>query len=110
LDIAAEKKLLADHQFHVDYLKLGHHGSKTATSNELLDVIKPKIGFISAGVNNRYGHPNKETIERLQRHQVEYLNTAEYGMISWYYSFLNDKEKITTFLKGDLLEDNGTEK
>jgi len=110
LDVASEKKIIMDHKFHVDYLKLGHHGSKTSTSNELLNVIKPQLGFISAGVNNRYGHPNKETIQRLQQHRVQYLNTAEYGMISWYYSFFNDEEKITTFLKGDLFENNRTEK
>ncbi|WP_334332629.1 DNA internalization-related competence protein ComEC/Rec2 [Companilactobacillus sp. HBUAS59544] len=106
LDIASEKKILKDYRFKVDYLKLGHHGSKTSTSDELLTATKPKIGFISAGVNNRYGHPNKETLERLEKHQVKYLNTAEYGMISWYYNFFDDKEEITTFLKGDLFEDN----
>ncbi|WP_334352408.1 DNA internalization-related competence protein ComEC/Rec2 [Companilactobacillus sp. HBUAS56257] len=106
LDIASEKKILKDYHFKVDYLKLGHHGSKTSTSDELLTATKPKIGFISAGVNNRYGHPNKETLERLEKHQVKYLNTAEYGMISWYYNFFDDKEEITTFLKGDLFEDN----
>ena len=106
LDVASEKKILKDYQFKVDYLKLGHHGSKTSTSDELLAATKPKLGFISAGVNNRYGHPNKETLERLEKHQVKYLNTAEYGMISWYYNFFDDKEEITTFLKGDLFEDN----
>ena len=110
LDIAGEKAIVKDHQFKVDYLKVGHHGSRTATSEKLLDVIQPKFGFISAGINNRYGHPNKETLERLQRHGVRYLNTADYGMISWYYYFFNDEEKITTFLKGDLLENNGIKK
>ena len=110
MDIAGEKAIVKDHQFKVDYLKVGHHGSRTATSEKLLDVIQPKFGFISAGINNRYGHPNKETLERLQRHGVRYLNTADYGMISWYYYFFNDEEKITTFLKGDLLENNGIKK
>ncbi|WP_162261209.1 DNA internalization-related competence protein ComEC/Rec2 [Companilactobacillus kimchiensis] len=110
LDSESEKKILFDHNFQVDYLKVGHHGSKTATSNQLLDAIQPKWGFISAGIDNRYGHPNKETLERLDNHQVKYLNTAEYGMISWYYYFFNDEEKITTFLKGDLIENNRTKK
>jgi Predicted hydrolase (metallo-beta-lactamase superfamily) len=110
LDMAGEKAIVKDHQFKVDYLKVGHHGSRTATSEKLLDIIQPKFGFISAGINNRYGHPNKETLERLQRHGVRYLNTADYGMISWYYYFFNDEEKITTFLKGDLLENNGIKK
>ena len=110
LDIASEKKILQDHQFKVDYLKAGHHGSKTATSNELLEATRPQLSFISAGINNRYGHPNKETLDRLDSHQVKYLNTAEYGMISWYYYFFNDKEKITTFLKGDLVENSRIKK
>lgn len=110
LDQPSEKKILEDYHFKIDYLKVGHHGSKTATSDQLLAEVKPKIGFISAGINNRYGHPNKETLERLENHHVKYLNTAEYGMISWYYYFFNNDEKITTFLKGDLVENNGTKK
>lgn len=108
LDSESEKEILKDHQFQADYLKVGHHGSKTATSDQLLSMLKPKVGFISAGVNNRYGHPNKETLKRLQKHQVQYFNTADYGMISWYYYFFNNEEKITTFLKGDLVENSRT--
>ena len=110
LDIAGEQGILKDHKFKVDYLKVGHHGSKTATSDQLLKQVTPKIGFISAGVNNRYGHPNKETIQRLEDNHVQYFNTAEYGMISWYYNFWNDDEKLTTFLKGDLVENNRIKK
>lgn len=110
LDSAGEQAILNNNNFQIDYLKLGHHGSKTATSNTLLEKTKPNLGFISAGVNNRYGHPNKETLERLQKHQVQYFNTAEYGMITWYYFSYNNEEKITTFLKGDLVENNRTKK
>lgn len=94
----------------MDYLKLGHHGSKTSTGDNLLQVTKPNVGLISAGINNRYGHPNQETLTRLKNHQVQYFNTAEYGMISWYYNFFNNEERLTTFLKGDLIEGNGTKK
>lgn len=110
LDLAAEKAILSEYQFKIDYLKVGHHGSKTATSDELLEITRPQLGFISSGVNNRYHHPNQETLDRLQKHQVQYFNTAEYGMISWYYFFWNNEEKITTFLKGDLLENNRIKK
>jgi len=110
LDIGSEKKILQEQKFNVDYLKVGHHGSKTSTSDQLLEETRPKIGFISSGINNRYGHPNKETIERLEKHGVKYLNTAEYGMISWYYYSFSDKEKITTYLKGDLVENNRIKK
>jgi len=110
LDTPGEKKILQDHQFTIDYLKVGHHGSKTSTSDELLTRTKPRLGFISSGVNNRYGHPNKETLDRLEQHQVQYLNTSEYCMISWYYYFFNDEEQITTFLKGDLVENSRVKK
>lgn len=106
LDIVGEKDILSNHKFKVDYLKVGHHGSRTSTGDTLLKSTHPKIGFISSGINNRYGHPNKETLKRLMQHQVDYFNTAEYGMISWYYSFFTNKEKITTFLKGDVVENN----
>ncbi|MBS4761566.1 DNA internalization-related competence protein ComEC/Rec2 [Carnobacteriaceae bacterium zg-ZUI252] len=49
----------------VDVLKVGHHGSKTSTGQAFLERLKPKIALISAGKNNRYGHPNKEVLERL---------------------------------------------
>ena len=110
LDIPSENKILRKYRFKVDYLKLGHHGSKTSTGDNLLQVTKPSVGLISAGINNRYGHPNQETLTRLKKHQVQYFNTAEYGMISWYYNFFNNEERLTTFLKGDLIEGNRTKK
>jgi competence protein ComEC len=110
LDIASENKILKKYRFKVDYLKLGHHGSKTSTGDNLLQVTKPSVGLISAGINNRYGHPNQETLTRLKNHRVQYFNTAEYGMISWYYNFFNDEGRLTTFLKGDLIEGNRTKK
>ena len=110
LDIPSENKILRKYRFKVDYLKLGHHGSKTSTGDNLLQVTKPSVGLISAGINNRYGHPNQETLTRLKKHQVQYFNTAEYGMISWYYNFFNNEERLTTFLKGDLIEVNRTKK
>ncbi|CAJ1185690.1 ComE operon protein 3 [Companilactobacillus paralimentarius] len=110
LDSAGEQAILKNHNFKVDYLKVGHHGSKTATSDIFLERVKPTIGFISSGVNNRYGHPNRETLSRLEKHQVQYFNTSEYGMITWYYFSYSNEEKITTFLKGDLVENNRTQK
>jgi competence protein ComEC len=66
---------------------LGHHGSKTANSPELLSAISPKLAVVSAGRNNRYGHPNAEVIERLQRLQIPVVSTQDYGMISYRYFF-----------------------
>ncbi|WP_125767755.1 DNA internalization-related competence protein ComEC/Rec2 [Companilactobacillus furfuricola] len=99
LDQSSEKKILQDHSFKVDMLKAGHHGSKTSTSNELLDKTKPDLALISAGINNRYGHPNKETIQRLDDHRIPHLNTADYGMITWYYFPFSNYQKLETFLR-----------
>ena len=49
----------------LEILVAGHHGSKTSTSWELLNVTRPEITVISVGADNRYGHPTRETLERL---------------------------------------------
>ena len=49
-----------------DILKVGHHGSKTSTSDQFLDSVNPDIAVIQVGKNNRYGHPTPETLERLK--------------------------------------------
>lgn len=49
----------------VDVIKVGHHGSKYASSLDFLSVVKPEISVISVGENNRYGHPTREALERL---------------------------------------------
>lgn len=50
----------------VDILKVGHHGSKYSSSEEFIASIQPTLCLISAGENNRYGHPHKETLENLK--------------------------------------------
>lgn len=98
LDIENENKILELGAFKIDYLKAGHHGSKTASGDKLLDQTRPQIAFISAGRHNRYGHPNKETLSRLKEHQIKSLNTADCGMITWYY-YPFGHERLTTFLR-----------
>lgn len=66
-----------------DILKVGHHGSKTSTSNAFIEAVKPAIAIISAGENNRYGHPTTETLARLSTHQVETHVTKDEGTISY---------------------------
>lgn len=50
----------------IDFLKVGHHGSKTSSSKEFINYTKPWYAFISVGRKNKYGHPNKETLENLK--------------------------------------------
>ena len=64
----AEKEILKNvskEKLKADVLKVAHHGSKTSTTNEFLNLVKPKIALIGVGKNNNFGHPNEEVIERL---------------------------------------------
>ncbi len=65
----------------VTVLKVSHHGSRTATSQELLEVIKPKIAVISVGKNNRFGHPTTEVLERLKNSGAEIRRTDNEGEV-----------------------------
>lgn len=66
-----------------DILKVGHHGSKTSTSDSFVKWLNPEIGVISVGKNNKYGHPNKEVIDVLQRNNVKIRRTDLEGTISF---------------------------
>ncbi len=63
-------------------LKVAHHGSRYATSREFLDFFSPRIGIISAGRLNRYGHPAPETVERLKDAGVTLCNTQTSGAVT----------------------------
>lgn len=65
----------------INLLKVGHHGSKTSTSGELIRLIKPEYALISAGKRNSYGHPHKEIIDRLLESDVRIVRTDMSGMI-----------------------------
>ena len=80
--IKSEKYILDTYDLgHVDILKLGHHGSKTSTDEDLLKEIRPSLGLISCGKNNKFNHPHKVTIEKLKKYRVNYLRTDIEGSI-----------------------------
>ncbi len=62
-------------------LKLGHHGSRTSSSESWLEDVSPQVAVISAGLNNKYGHPHKEVIDRLDDLHIPYLITFQKGTI-----------------------------
>lgn len=64
-----------------DLLKVGHHGSKTSTSQEFLVMVSPRYAVISAGKKNRYGHPSPETVKKLKTANVRIRNTMECGAV-----------------------------
>lgn len=66
----------------VRLLKVAHHGSRTSTSQELLDAWKPHIAVISCGRGNRFGHPVPEVIDRLERSSARIYRTDRNGQIT----------------------------
>jgi len=62
-------------------LKLGHHGSRTSTSEFFLGIVNPQYAVISAGTDNRYGHPHKEVMDMLNQFEIPSLATYESGTI-----------------------------
>ena len=67
----------------VDLLKVGHHGSASATSDEWLDELAPHDAVISVGRRNTYGHPTPDVLERLARHGVAIFRTDRNGTITF---------------------------
>ena len=73
-----------------DVLKVGHHGSRTSTSERFLGLVNPELAVISAGKNNKYGHPHQEVTDRLASFEIPTLRTDEKGTII----LKSDGEKI----------------
>ncbi|KAB2338620.1 DNA internalization-related competence protein ComEC/Rec2 [Cytobacillus depressus] len=86
LEESGEEKLINRYQnLKIDVLKVGHHGSKSSTSPAFLDRISPKLAVVSAGKNNRYGHPNKEVLKNLSERNINVLRTDQHGGITYYF-------------------------
>lgn len=66
----------------VQVLKVAHHGSKYSTGQEFLDTVTARLAVISCGEENQYGHPHKETLERLTTAGVPFCITWESGCVS----------------------------
>ena len=84
--IYTEKSIINNYpKLDIDILKLSHHGSKTGTSDQFLDVIKPLIGIISSGKYSIYKHPSIEVINKLNKRHIPYLDTKQVGDISIFF-------------------------
>lgn len=66
-------KTLDKNELKSTILKVAHHGSKTSTTQQFLEAVKPQIVLIGVGENNKFGHPNKEVLERLELLRFENL-------------------------------------
>jgi competence protein ComEC len=67
---------------HDDVLKVGHHGSRTSTNPQLLDLERPGFGIISAGFDNSYGHPHPLIIKALRERRIAVFRTDQSGLIT----------------------------
>lgn len=66
-----------------DALKVGHHGSKTSTSDAFLAAVRPAIAVISVGSKNRYGHPHQMVLDRLRAAGIRIFRTDRDGDITF---------------------------
>ena len=82
--------LSLDDSLKSDVLKVGHHGSKTSTSESFLGWVNPAFGRHFRRPGNKYGHPHKEVTDRLTKFKIPTLRTDEKGTIV----FKSDGEKI----------------
>ncbi|MCD7776423.1 MAG: MBL fold metallo-hydrolase [Firmicutes bacterium] len=67
--------------FDSDVIKIGHHGSYTATSENLLEAVTPEIAVISCGEGNEYGHPHEDVLSRLAEYGVTVYRTDTDGVV-----------------------------
>lgn len=96
IEKVAENQILEEYKENLDILKstvlkVGHHGSKTSSIQEFIDVIKPKIALIGVGENNKFGHPNDEIIERLENLNIKIYRTDKMGEIDF---IVDNKDRI----------------
>lgn len=82
LEKEGEEELMASYpNLRASVLKAGHHGSKGSSSEAFLDQLHPSLALVSAGENNRYKHPNDETLERFKQRHIKVLRTDKDGAI-----------------------------
>lgn len=80
----AEKVLMNSAMLNADVLKVAHHGSSTSTTDGFLDAVSPKYAVIEVGMNNKYGHPHDEVLNRLKERNIELYQTDICGNISFF--------------------------
>ena len=80
----SEDRMLAEGGLHSDFLKVGHHGSRTSTTPDFLAAVSPSWAAISVGRRNFYGHPRYEVLEQLQAAHVRTFRTDMLGLSTFY--------------------------
>ncbi len=82
-ELEAEQSLLdARQELASQVLKVGHHGGRTSTSASFLRAASPQAAILSCGRENRFGHPHKETLQRLVEQNVTIFRTDQQGALA----------------------------
>jgi competence protein ComEC len=74
--------LVAGADLHADVLKVGHHGSRTSSTEPFLEAVSPSVALISAGFENSFGHPNPDVLGRLSARHAAVLRTDLDGLVA----------------------------
>jgi competence protein ComEC len=78
----AEEALLArGAPLRADFLKVGHHGSRTSSTPAFLDAVRPQVATMGTGVRNRFGHPHLPTLEKLSARSIAALRSDRHGAV-----------------------------
>jgi competence protein ComEC len=86
-----EQELLQDDYLEpVTVLKVGHHGSRTSSTEDFIERLSPQFALISDGYKNQFHHPHPTVLERLAQHHATVLRTDEHGLIT----FLTDGDRV----------------
>lgn len=90
-----EEKLLSTTDFShvieqhkIDWMQLGHHGSKASTGVNFLQTVNPRLVFISAGVKNNHHFPDTETINQLQKFGIKFVSSNQ---LNWSFNLISQK-------------------
>ncbi|GIN10560.1 ComE operon protein 3 [Shouchella clausii] len=82
LEETGEQRLIRSYpDMQADVLKVGHHGSLSSTTEPFISQVAPRYAFISAGAQNRFGHPHPEVVERLEKANIIVWRTDVHGMV-----------------------------
>ena len=79
-----EQRMAALHDLQSDLLKVAHHGSATSSTAEFVRAVRPQWAVISVGRGNSFGHPRKETLERMEEEGVFTYRTDRNGAVTFY--------------------------
>jgi competence protein ComEC len=78
-----ERRMIEENEIQpTDVLKVAHHGSRTSSTEDFLSAANPAFAIISVGLDNSYGHPNRDVLDRLSQHHAEILRTDQSGLVT----------------------------